>query len=313
VHVLGLEFEQLGKRFRHGLEAATEVELHGVLRWRRGDDHVGVAGCAGDLLELLGQTGADTRRTERCADVEPCQLRDPGPEVWHDDSDANQPSAVERTESDPALVDVILERLHLGFDGMFAVTVRVPGRRAEVAVPRHELCAVLLVEHVDAFPTVDLGDARQLGPAQLSDLDCRFHRLTIAHGRPAPQITGTGLPCPVIEHLFNLALAEDWERAPERDYETSTLGVSLSDQGFIHRSFRHQVQQIADVVYRGRNDVLLLKIDHDRLSAQIKVEALHEGEDAFPHIYRPLNRPAVVESSRMRLLADGRLDASGAR
>jgi hypothetical protein len=28
VHVLGLEFEQLGERFRHGLKAATEVEPH---------------------------------------------------------------------------------------------------------------------------------------------------------------------------------------------------------------------------------------------------------------------------------------------
>ena len=183
VHVVGLEFEQLGQRFRHGLEAATEVEPHGVLRWRRRDDHVGVAGGEGDLLELLGQTAADTRRTQRCADVEECQLRDPGPEVWHDDTDANQPSAGERTERDPAGVDVVLERVHLGLDGVFAVTVRVPGRRAPVAVPRDELCAVLVVEHVDAFPTVDLAGARQLGPAQPSELDCGFHRLTLAHGR----------------------------------------------------------------------------------------------------------------------------------
>ena len=121
-----------------------------------------------------------------------------------------------------------------------------------------------------------------------------------------------GYPCSVIEHLYHLALAEDWERAPEKDYETSTLGGSLSDQGFIHCSFRHQVQQIADVVYRGRDDVLLLKIDPDRLAARVKVEALRQGEDALPHIYGPLNRQAVVERSRLRLLADGRLDASGA-
>ena len=109
-----------------------------------------------------------------------------------------------------------------------------------------------------------------------------------------------------------MALAEDWERTPEKDYETSTLGVALSDQGFIHCSFRHQVQQIADLVYRGREDVLLLKIDPDRLSARVKVEVLREGDDAFPHIYGPLNRAAVVEASRLRLLADGRIDANGA-
>ena len=96
---------------------------------------------------------------------------------------------------------------------------------------------------------------------------------------------------PGIEHLYHLALAEDWERAPEKNYETSTLGVALSDQGFIH-CFRHQVQRIA--------------------SAPVKVEALQEGDEAFPHIYGPLNRAAVIESSRLRLLADGRLDASEA-
>jgi hypothetical protein len=50
-------------------------------------------------------------------------------------------------------------------------------------VPRDELAAVLVVEHVDAFPTVDLDDARQLAPAQPSELDCRLHRLTLAHER----------------------------------------------------------------------------------------------------------------------------------
>ena len=74
VHVIGFEFEQLGQRFCHGLEAAAEVEPHGVLRWRRRDDHVWVAGAAGDLLELLGQTAAVTRCTQGCGDVNSTSL-----------------------------------------------------------------------------------------------------------------------------------------------------------------------------------------------------------------------------------------------
>jgi len=66
VHVLGFAFEQLGQRIRHRLKAATEVEPHGVLRWRRRDDDVAVASGAGDLLELLAQK---------------CQVRDPGPKL----------------------------------------------------------------------------------------------------------------------------------------------------------------------------------------------------------------------------------------
>ena len=68
-------------------------------------------------------------------------------------------------------------------NGEITAAVRVQGRRAPVAVPRDELSAVLIVEHVDTFPTVDLDDARQLGPAQPSELNCGFHRLTLAHGR----------------------------------------------------------------------------------------------------------------------------------
>ena len=72
--------------------------------------------------------------------------------------------------------------MYLGLDRVFAVTVRVPGRRAPVAVPRDELSAMLVVEHVDAFATVALGDAPQLGPAQPLELDCGFLRLALAHG-----------------------------------------------------------------------------------------------------------------------------------
>jgi hypothetical protein len=43
-------------------------------------------------------------------------------------------------------------------------------------VPRYELRAMLVVEHVDAFPAVDLGGARQLGPAQPSELYSGFLR-----------------------------------------------------------------------------------------------------------------------------------------
>jgi hypothetical protein len=95
--------------------------------------------------------------------MEECELRDPGPKVWHDDTDSNQPTAGERTEHDPAVVDVVLELMHLGLDGVFAVTLHVPGRRAPVAAPRDELSAMLVIEDVDAFATVDFDDARSEG------------------------------------------------------------------------------------------------------------------------------------------------------
>src|SRR5436190_23268149 len=103
--------------------------------------------------------------------------------------------------------------------------------------------------------------------------------------------------------IYHLALARDWERGPSDAYSTSTLGRSLADQGFIHCSFREQVQQIADLVYRGRSDVLLLEIDSARLAATVKVEPSNGGRDTYPHTYGPLN-PAPVASATPAVAPD---------
>ncbi|MEY2451878.1 MAG: hypothetical protein QOD92_1452 [Acidimicrobiaceae bacterium] len=110
--------------------------------------------------------------------------------------------------------------------------------------------------------------------------------------------------------IYDLALTGDWESEPTRPYTTSTLGKTLADQGFIHCSFRTQVQQIADVVYRGRTDTVLLELDPARLTASIRVENLDGGDEVFPHIYGPINRDAVVKSTPLRVGADGRLDVA---
>jgi uncharacterized protein (DUF952 family) len=115
----------------------------------------------------------------------------------------------------------------------------------------------------------------------------------------------------VIERpIYHLALASDWERDQSHGYSTSTLGRSLEDEGFVHCSFRDQVQQIADMVYRGRADVVLLEIDSARLVAEVRVENLDKGAESFPHIYGPINRDAVVKVTPLTVLADGRLDVA---
>lgn len=96
-------------------------------------------------------------------------------------------------------------------------------------------------------------------------------------------------------HIYHLALREEWRDAFEAGgpYRRSTLGRSLADEGFIHCSFGHQVGAIADLVYRGR-DVVLLTIDRSKLAAEVRVENLEGGASLFPHIYGPLPLDAVV-------------------
>lgn len=88
----------------------------------------------------------------------------------------------------------------------------------------------------------------------------------------------------------------------------STLGASLDEVGFIHCSFAHQVQRIADLVYRGRADVLLPVIDSALVGVEGRVENLDGGEDEFPHLYGPLPLEAVVRVEAVPVEADGRLD-----
>ena len=109
--------------------------------------------------------------------------------------------------------------------------------------------------------------------------------------------------------IYHLALRYEWEAAVERNepYRRSTLGKSLEDQGFIHCSFADQVAMIADLIYHGRRDVLLLVIDPSRLQAEVRVENVDGGEQLFPHIYGALPLEAVVRADRVPLGDDGRL------
>ena len=108
-------------------------------------------------------------------------------------------------------------------------------------------------------------------------------------------------------HVYHLALAGDWEARTRDDYRVSTLGATLEQRGFIHCSFREQVQDVADLVYRGRNDVVLLEIDTQLLTSPLRAEEGDGGGGVFPHLYGPLNRDAVVRVVPVRRGGDGRL------
>ena len=94
--------------------------------------------------------------------------------------------------------------------------------------------------------------------------------------------------------IFHIALAREWAEARSRgNYQTSTLGTSLEQEGFIHASRREQVGPVFHNYYRGvREPLVLLTIDTDRLAPPWQEDPV--GDDTFPHIYGPLNVGAVV-------------------
>ena len=79
---------------------------------------------------------------------------------------------------------------------------------------------------------------------------------------------------------------------------------SLTEEGFIHLSQKHQVLVVANMFYREVTDLICLMIDTGKLIASLKYESpVHPDgkvhteislEEKFPHLYGPLNLDAIV-------------------
>ncbi|MHB1594898.1 MAG: DUF952 domain-containing protein [Streptosporangiaceae bacterium] len=81
------------------------------------------------------------------------------------------------------------------------------------------------------------------------------------------------------------------------EYQMSTRGVTLAEQGFIHCSLRHQLRPVAEFLY-GESDadnLVVLVIDSDRVPAIVRYEAPEPGGERYPHIYGALPVSAVTE------------------
>jgi glutathione S-transferase len=116
-----------------------------------------------------------------------------------------------------------------------------------------------------------------------------------------------------VDLIYHLALSTEWSESVDlgEPYARSTLGRSLTEEGFIHCSFANQVRTIADLVYKGRGDVVLLVIDPCAVPAEIRIENCDGGEELFPHIYGSLPITAVIRADPVPITEDGTLDLTG--
>jgi uncharacterized protein (DUF952 family) len=107
--------------------------------------------------------------------------------------------------------------------------------------------------------------------------------------------------------IYHVSFAADWNNARQvGEYRVSTRGQTLEEVGFIHCSQPSQVEPVANAVYQGAEDLVLLSIDPDRVRSEIRYEDVDGWEDPFPHIYGPLNTDAVIEVSQFRPGPGGR-------
>lgn len=99
---------------------------------------------------------------------------------------------------------------------------------------------------------------------------------------------------------YKLVDADEWRAAGDA-YDGSAADRA---DGYIHMSTSAQLAGTAARHYRGRENLLLLDVDTDRLGDAVVWEPSRGGA-LFPHIYGPLPRSAVTSERRLAVDTDG--------
>jgi len=115
--------------------------------------------------------------------------------------------------------------------------------------------------------------------------------------------------------IYHITSREEWAAAQQAGAYTSP---SLDSEGFIHFSKAAQVLPVANAVYKGQRDLILLCVDENALEAELKWEAPAQPRhgdpvpvsesDLFPHLYGALNLDAVLRTVDFPANADGSFD-----
>jgi uncharacterized protein (DUF952 family) len=100
----------------------------------------------------------------------------------------------------------------------------------------------------------------------------------------------TGSPTRPSTILHICPMAEWNEALPIGEYAPD----SLAAEGFIHCSTTNQVVGVANSLYTGHKDLVLLIISANQLTASLVYEDCYELGEEFPHVYGPLNAAAVL-------------------
>lgn len=100
--------------------------------------------------------------------------------------------------------------------------------------------------------------------------------------------------------IFHIATLADWDTARTSGaYTTSTRGVTLEQQGYIHASRADQWEGVRAAFYADVTEPLvLLEIDTGLLDVPVVEEVPAPGmTETFPHVYGAIP-PAAVVSAR---------------
>ena len=111
--------------------------------------------------------------------------------------------------------------------------------------------------------------------------------------------------------IYHITTGTAWQQAKR---EGRYSAESLKTDGFIHCSAKHQVEPVANSFYKDIDDLVLLCIDENRLTNELRWEdpahpTIDSGTvsnvDQFPHVYGDINLDAVAEVVALVRLENG--------
>ena len=113
--------------------------------------------------------------------------------------------------------------------------------------------------------------------------------------------------------IFHITSQDHWQIAQR---EGTYQADSMATVGFIHAATQNQVSDVANCFYQGQGNLIVLRIDSQKLDAEVRWEApVHpqsdqageiDGQQKFPHIYGAINLDAVQAVMRLVWDDDGR-------
>jgi uncharacterized protein (DUF952 family) len=109
------------------------------------------------------------------------------------------------------------------------------------------------------------------------------------------------------EPIFHIAIRAELESSRSSG---EYVPWRFEQDGFIHCSYAHQLVTVADNLFKGRSDLVLLEIDRNNTGAEVVDENLEGGQELFPHIYGRLPISAILRVHELPTKDDGTFEPS---
>ena len=99
--------------------------------------------------------------------------------------------------------------------------------------------------------------------------------------------------------IFHIVEPSEWAACGD-EYTPS----SFAQDGFVHFSFVHQVERVANALYRDRRELVVVEFDEADVK-DLRVEDCYEAGEEFPHIYEPIRTGSARSVTAMARASDG--------